>query len=127
MSRPLGTPDELERRRRLAVERVRQGEKPTVVARVLGVNRTSLYRWRKAADQGPKALAAVPQRGPTPRLSDDQLHELDRLLRQGAAYNLGQIGRARAPGLGTGWSATTGPDGAGGIPSVVSWAEGSSW
>ena len=87
MSRPLGTPDELERRRRLAVERVRQGEKPTVVARVLGVNRTSLYRWRKAADQGPKALAAVPQRGPTPRLSDDQLHELDRLLRQGAAHH----------------------------------------
>ena len=49
MSRPIGTPEELERRRRLAVERVRQGEKPSVVARVLGINRTSLYRWRKAA------------------------------------------------------------------------------
>ena len=85
MSRPLGTAAELERRRRLAVERVRQGEKPTVVARVLGINRTSLYRWRKAAEQGPQALAAMPQRGPTPRLSDDQLRELDALLAQGAA------------------------------------------
>src|SRR5271166_6037427 len=87
MSRPLGTSDELERRRRLAVERVRQGERPSVVARVLGINRNSLYRWRKAAEQGPQALAAVPQRGPTPRLSDDQLHELDGLLRQGAAHH----------------------------------------
>jgi transposase len=84
MSRPIGTAAELERRRRRAVERVRQGEKPTVVARVLGVNRTSLYRWRKAAERGPQALAAVPQRGPPPRLSDDQLRELEGLLRQGA-------------------------------------------
>ncbi|MBL8796768.1 MAG: winged helix-turn-helix domain-containing protein [Planctomycetia bacterium] len=59
----------------------------TVVARVLGVNRTSFYRRRKAADQGPQALAALPQRGPTPRLSDDQLRELDGLLRHGAAHH----------------------------------------
>jgi transposase len=87
MSRPLGTPDELERRRRLAVERVRQGEKPTVVARVLGINRNSLYRWRKAAEAGAQALAAVPQRGPTPRLSDKQLRALEGLLCQGADHH----------------------------------------
>src|SRR5215469_1774198 len=85
MSRPIGTAAELERRRRLAVARVRQGEKPTVVARVLGVNRNSLYRWRKAAERGPAALAAIPPRGPAPRLSDAQLRELEQLLAQGAA------------------------------------------
>jgi|SRR6516162_926613 len=85
MSRPIGTAAELERRRRLAVDRVRNGERPTVVARILSVNRTSLYRWRKLADQGPQALAAKPQRGPAPRLSDDQLHHLEALLRDGAA------------------------------------------
>jgi transposase len=84
MSRPIGTAAELERRRRLAVERVRQGEKPTVVARVLGVNRNSLYRWRKAAERGPQALAAIPPRGPAPRLSDAQWRALERLLAQGA-------------------------------------------
>jgi transposase len=84
MTRPIGTAAELERRRRLAVDRVRQGEPPTVVARILGVNRNSLYRWRKMAEQGPQALAAQPQRGPTPRLSDGQLRRLATLLQQGA-------------------------------------------
>lgn len=84
MSRPLGTAAELERRRRLAVDRVRQGEKPAVVARVLGVNRNSLYRWRCQAEHGPDALAAKPHPGRPPRLSDDQLRQLERLLAQGA-------------------------------------------
>jgi hypothetical protein len=52
MSRPIGTPAELERRRRLAVERVRQGEKLTVVARILGVNRTPSI----AGDRPPSAV-----------------------------------------------------------------------
>ena len=84
MSRPIGTAAELERRRRLAVERVRQGESPTTVARILGVNRASLYRWRRAAARGPDGLAAKPQLGPPPRLADAQLRELEALLRQGA-------------------------------------------
>jgi transposase len=86
MSRPIGTQAELERRRRLAVERVNRGERPTVVARILGVNRNSLFRWRQAAARGGvEALAAVPQHGPKPRLADAQMRELERLLRQGAA------------------------------------------
>lgn len=84
MTRPIGTAAELERRRRLAVQRVRQGESPTVVARVLGINRTSLYRWRKMAEQGRAGLAAKPQPGRTPRLDDEQLRKLERLLSQGA-------------------------------------------
>jgi transposase len=58
-----------------------------VVARVLGVNRNSLYRWRQQAAQGAAGLAAKPHPGPTPRLSDQQLAELERLLREGATHH----------------------------------------
>ena len=85
MSRPLGTPAELERRRRRAVKLMDQGESPTVLARILGVNRPSLYRWRQASRSHPDGLAAKPHPGPMPRLSDAQLAELERLLLQGAA------------------------------------------
>jgi transposase len=44
-----------------------------------------LYRWRQAAGSRPDGLAAKPHLGPTPRLSDTQLAELERLLLQGAA------------------------------------------
>lgn len=63
---------------------VDQGEKPSTVARILGVNRNSLYRWRQAAAEQADRLAAKPHPGPTPRLRDAQLAELDTLLRQGA-------------------------------------------
>lgn len=62
---------------------MRQGESPTVIARILGTDRSSLYRWRAAA-QSPAGLAAKAHPGPTPRLADDQLTQLERLLRQGA-------------------------------------------
>src|SRR5262249_12706554 len=93
MSRPIGTPAELERRRRRAVELMDQGESPTVIARILGVHRPSLYRWRQADRSRPDGLAAKPHPGPTPRLSDTQLAELERLLLQGA----------RAPGGANEW------------------------
>ena len=84
MSRPIGTPAELERRRRRAVELMDQGESPTDIARILGVARPSLYRWRHAARSGPNGLAAKPHPGPTPQLSDDQLAQLEDLLLDGA-------------------------------------------
>ena len=82
--RPVGTAQELERRRRHAVELMRRGESPTVVARILGVGRTSLYRWLAMAAKSPEALAARPHPGPRPRLSDEQVGELERLLLEGA-------------------------------------------
>src|SRR5258707_12425773 len=85
MSRPIGTAAELERRRRRAVQLLRQGESPTDVARILGVARPSLYRWLALADRGPDARAAKPHPGPAPRLSDAQLRRLETLLTQGAA------------------------------------------
>jgi transposase len=81
--RPKGTSAELERRRRRAVELVKQGESPTLVARILGVRPASLHRWRRMA-QKPHGLDARPIPGPTPRLSNYHLRKLERFLRQGA-------------------------------------------
>jgi len=61
-----------------------QGESPSTIARILGVTRTSLYRWGQAARSGPGGLAAKPHPGPTPRLRDDQLEPLENLLLDGA-------------------------------------------
>jgi transposase len=82
--RPIGTAPELERRRTRAVELLNRGESPTVVARILGVRRTSLYRWKKMAQAAPEGLAARPHPGPRPRLTTEQLQQLETLLRQGA-------------------------------------------
>jgi transposase len=82
--RPIGTAEELERRRLRAVELMQRGESPTVIARILGVCRTSLYRWLGMAKESPEALAAKPHPGPAPRLTDPQIKELEGLLLEGA-------------------------------------------
>ena len=82
--RPIGTAEELERRRRRAVELVKRGESPAQVAHFLGCGRSSVYTWLKADREGAEALAAVPHAGPTPRLSDEQIEELEGLLLEGA-------------------------------------------
>ena len=61
-----------------------QGESPSAIARILGVARPSLYRWRQAAHSSPDGLAAKPHPGPTPRLNDAQLEHLEDLLLDGA-------------------------------------------
>ena len=83
MSRPFGSAAELEGRRCQAVQAVRQGESPEVVARVLGVNRSSMYRWLKLAEE-PDGLAAKPHPGPAPRLSVGEHRRLEALLLEGA-------------------------------------------
>lgn len=80
--RPYGCPKELERRRIRAVRLVEQGESPTVVARVLGVSRRSIRRWRTMDAEG--GLIAKPADGRPPKLCDEQLRQLEALLRQGA-------------------------------------------
>ena len=54
-----------------------------MVARILGVTRSSLRRWRRLASQ-PNGLAAKPAVGPKPRLGDEQLPVLEALLKEGA-------------------------------------------
>ena len=82
--RPIGTAEELERRRRRAVELMDQGESPTVIARILGVCRSSLYRWRALARSTPNGLTSKPHPGPKPRLNADQMTQLEGLLKEGA-------------------------------------------
>ena len=82
--RPVGTAAELERRRRRAMELLEKGEKTSVIVRILGISKTSLYRWKEALEQGgPRALDAIP-RTSHPGLSDDQLAQLAKELGKGA-------------------------------------------
>jgi transposase len=63
----------LEHMRRLAVQRVESGEKPSVVSASLGLYRTSIYKWLRAHDRhGQAALASRKAPGPTPKLTDSQ-------------------------------------------------------
>lgn len=82
--RPVGTAEELQRRRLRAVELVEQGESPDDVARFLGCGRSSVYTWVKLAKQSLVALAAKPHLGPKPRLTAERLKELEGLLLKGA-------------------------------------------
>jgi transposase len=63
---------------------MQRGESPTVIARILGVCRTSLYRWLALAQRVPAALAAKPHPDPKLRLSNEQIRDLEGLLLQGA-------------------------------------------
>jgi transposase len=82
--RPIGTAEELQRRRIRAVELVEQGESPDDVAHFLGCGRSSVYTWVKLARQSVETLAAKPHAGPKPRLNADGLKQLETLLTQGA-------------------------------------------
>lgn len=82
--RPIGTAEELERRRRRAVELVKQGEHPATVARFLGCGRSSVYTWVKADRDDAQKLAARPHAGPKARLTAEQIRELEEVLLEGA-------------------------------------------
>ena len=69
MSRPHGTGDELERRRKRAVQAVAGGEARTTVAKVLGVHPTAAPA-RVRRPRTPGGLDAKPQPGPTPGPTD---------------------------------------------------------
>jgi transposase len=76
---------ELEHRRRRAVQAVAEGNKPATVAKVLGVDRGTVYRWLRLARQ-PGGLDPKPLWRPH-GLSDDQLRRLEALLLQGASQH----------------------------------------
>ncbi len=83
MSRPIGTADELERRRKQAVQAVTAGESRRTVANVLGVHYKTVARWARQARQ-PGGVAAKPASRPEPGLSDADLRTLEGLLAKGA-------------------------------------------
>jgi transposase len=82
--RPIGTAEELQRRRLRAVELVNGGESPEDVAYFLGCGRSSVYTWLKLAREDLGKLAAKPHPGRTPRLTGERLKELEGLLLRGA-------------------------------------------
>jgi transposase len=83
MSRPIGTSDELERRRKRAVQAVTGGEPRKVVAKALGVHYKTVARWVRAA-RHPGGVDAKPRPAPAPGLSDADLRRLEGLLAEGA-------------------------------------------
>lgn len=80
--RPKGSAEELERRRRQAVESVGKGMLQITVAKVMGVSSNSVSRWMKMAktDQ----LAGKPHPGPARLMSCEQEQQLLLLLQKGA-------------------------------------------
>jgi putative transposase len=87
MGRSVGSADELERRRRLAVGRVvDDGLEPAEVAQVLGVARQTVNRWvRERRAGGEDALAGKPHPGRPPTLTAGQEAAVLGWIRRGPA------------------------------------------
>jgi transposase len=82
--RPTGTPEELERRRLRALVLLSQGKLPGEVAKLVGVDRRSVRRWRAAIRQdGEKGLRARPASGRPPKLEAADKRKLESLLLKG--------------------------------------------
>jgi transposase len=81
--RPEGSAVVLEARRRLAIRMLKAGQPQGVVAKLLDVHRGTLWRWRRAVEQGgATAVSARPHPGARPRLSLEQRAQLAELLTQ---------------------------------------------
>ena len=83
--RPKGSASELERRRQRAIALLEGGHAPVDVARMLGVDRRSVRRWKAAhRKRGAKGIKARPTPGRPPKLDSRQRARLERLLLKGA-------------------------------------------
>ena len=79
---------QLQARRLRAAELFAVGVHAAEVARQLGVSRQAASRWHAAWKAGgTNALASRGPTGPTPRLSDAQLVQVEQALRKGAVAN----------------------------------------
>ncbi len=71
----------LERRRMQAVRLFERGETQSAVARRLDVSRTTAMRWAQAWDeQGREGLRAAGRAGRKPRLSEEELQQVEEVL-----------------------------------------------
>jgi len=73
----------LEEFRVLALRRVKEGERPSEVVKSLGMNRTSIYRWLRAASgrgKGERALASRPATGRPSKLTPAQQAQVFRWI-----------------------------------------------
>jgi len=99
--RDLETLKELEQRRRLAAELLRQGVRPAEIARWVESSRQSVMRWSRLLEQdGLRSLRRAGRIGRPPILTDRQLEQLAKLLKAGSLaagyatemWNLPRIG-----------------------------------
>jgi len=86
--RPQGTPQQLEKRRLLALRLLKEGKTPSFVARSLGASKSSVSRWREVyREKGKSGLRPKPIPGRPPRLNGTQKARLAGwLLRNPLAY-----------------------------------------
>ncbi len=85
--RPVGSPEELERRRQRAIELLREGHAPVEVARLVGVDRRSVRRWRAAYHKrGLAGVKAKPASGRPSRLTAADKRRIGQSLLKGARY-----------------------------------------
>jgi transposase len=82
--RPNGSASELERRRHRAIALLAKGHAPADVARMLGVDRRSVRRWKAAyRKHGTKGIEARPIPGRPSKLDRRQRARLEQLLLEG--------------------------------------------
>ena len=83
--RPVGSAEELERRRYRAIALVREGFSLNQTSRRIGCNASSVMRWWDAYQRGgKKGLKSRPAPGRPPRLTDKQKTRLLQYLLQGS-------------------------------------------
>lgn len=81
--RPLGTSEQLARRRKRALELLSEGHGPSYVAKRIGATPQSVCRWRREAKHR-KRKPSIPVLGRPRRLSTTQLQQLLSALKRGA-------------------------------------------
>ena len=85
--RPIGTPEALEARRRVAARLFAQGRSLAKVAALVGSSVSSASRWKQAwRHGGVRTLRAKPQPGREPKLSRQQQQKLLAALRLGSRH-----------------------------------------
>ena len=83
--RPQGTAQQLEARRRQAIERLKAGQKLSAVARAVGSSVSSVHRWHETyRKKGMQGLRPRPTPGRPAKLSSSQKERLLKILLKGS-------------------------------------------
>jgi len=86
--RPVGTPGQLEDRRRKAIALLHRGHRVNETARLVGVTPGAITQWRQAYEQqGEAFFEAHSPPGRASGLSEKQMDRLQKLLLKGAGKN----------------------------------------
>ena len=82
--RPQGTAQQLEKRRRRAIQLLKEGKSLSAVARALSASVSSVHRWYQSyRKEGNSGLSPRPTPGRPPGLSERQKERLEKLLLKG--------------------------------------------